>query len=91
MGGLAAFHARHAADPEDFIESTDDEDEAGLAELGDRFGQTLTADALATSFGISWAAVYALDADTVFRKLRLEQGKAAYARRLSAIQRDKHK
>ncbi|GGG34111.1 hypothetical protein GCM10011378_08160 [Hymenobacter glacieicola] len=62
-----------------------------MEELSDRFGQTLQTDALASSLRLSWAAVYALDADTVYRKLRLEQARAAYQKRLHAIHREKTK
>lgn len=88
---MADFHQRHAADPEDAAEPDDEEVEAGLKELSERFGQTLTTDALASSLRLSWAQVYELDAETVYRKLRLEQARAAYQKRLHAIHREKVK
>ena len=60
-------------------------------ELGEAFGARLTDDWVASAWGLTWQQLYALDANTVFSKLRLEQAKAAYHRRLAEQHRENRK
>ena len=88
---MAAFHERHAANPEDAAEPDEDEAEAGLEELADRFGVLLTLDTLAASLRLTRWELLEKPADTDFTQLALEQAKAAFQRRLSKIHREKTK
>lgn len=87
-----AFLDKYAPDPADTTEPEDDELDAGLEELQERFGVLLTADALAAAFRVTRKQVLDdYDAATCYTQLRVEQAKSAYQRRYAKIQHAKRK
>jgi hypothetical protein len=72
---------RHAPDEADHCEPEDEELDAGIEGLTERFGPLLGLDAVAGGSILNYPKVLEMDADTVLNKLRLEGARAAYQRR----------
>jgi hypothetical protein len=82
---LSALVERHAPDPDDNTEPSDEEIEAGCEWFADRFGALLGLDSAAGGSVLDYPRVLDTDADTVLRKLQMEGARAAYQRRYQQL------
>ena len=76
---------RHAPDESDQADYSNEEYDAGVETLAERFGFALALDAAAGGNVLNYPTVLATDADTVLLKLTMLGAQTSYQRRLQKL------